>query len=368
MRSSSIRRFGVKAAAAACAVALVPVAAAGTAAAQNNSGTINYDKATADQPVKRTTVPIAGLNAEIFSIWSPAMQAEVPNIVQPPANGSADAPVLYLVNGAGGGEDSATWQAQSDVKDFMKGKDAWTVTPVGGAFSYYTDWQKPDPNVQTKYASSTKPMKFETYLTKELPQAFEKGTVGMQRGRSLTAISMTATSVISLAEKNPGLYTSIGGFSGCAETSTPIGHEAINIVTGMRGGANLDNMWGPFPGQGWIDNDPVVNAGKFIAQRDQGILPKMKITTGNGLPGEHENLNNWRLQNSVPALANQAIVGGAIEAATNYCTGNLARRFNELGIPADFNFRPNGTHSWGYWQDDLHQAWPMINTWSYAGK
>ena len=372
MRSSSIRRFGVKAAAAACAVALVPVAAAGTAAAQNNSGTINYEKATADQPIKSTPVNVAGLNAQIVSIWSPSMEAEVPNIVQPPAHlqgeAAANAPVLYLVNGAGGGEDSATWQAQSDVKTFMADKDVWTVTPVGGAFSYYTDWQKPDPNVQTKYASSTKPMKFETYLTQELPQTFEKGSAGTNRPRSLTAISMTATSVVSLAEKHPGFYTSIGGFSGCAETSTPIGHEAINIVTGMRGGANLDNMWGPFPGQGWTDNDPVVNADKFVAQRDQGILPKMKITTGNGLPGEHENLNNWRLQNSVPALANQAIVGGAIEAATNYCTGNLARRFNQLGIPAQFDFRANGTHSWGYWQDDLHKAWDMINTWSYDGK
>src|SRR5699024_507370 len=89
-------------------------------------------------------------------------------------------------------------------------------------------------------------------------------------------------------------------------------------------------------------------------------LPDMYISTGNGLPGPHENLANPRLNNSVPALANQAIVGGVIEAATQYCTANLARRFGDLGIPAHFDFAPNGTHSWGYWQDDLHQSWPML--------
>ena len=145
-------------------------------------------------------------------------------------------------------------------------------------------------------------------------------------------------------------------------TGTPF----INIVTGLRGGANLENMWGQFPGEAefgtnsWFDNDPVWGATRFVEQRDNGTLPDMWITTGNGLPGPHENLGNERLQESSAALANQAIVGGVIEAATQYCTANLARRFGELGIPAHFDFAPAGTHSWGYWEDDLKQSWPMM--------
>lgn len=366
MRSVKSRRFGTKLAAAAFATAMVPVVATGTAQAQ--SGSIQYDKATAENQVAETELPDGRL---IVSIWSDKMQAEVPNIVQRPADGNLQAPVLYLVNGAGGGEDSATWQAQSDVKEFMGDKNAWTVTPIGGAFSYYTDWQKPDPNVQTKYASDTHPMAFESYLAEDLPRLFESdsrygGNTGDDRGRSLAAISMTATSVLTIAQKHPGVFDGIGSYSGCAETSTPIGHEFINIVTGLRGGANLDNMWGPFPGEpvagnnGWFDNDPVWGAWRFEQQIADGTLPDMYISTGNGLPGPHENLANPRLNNSVPALANQAIVGGVIEAATQYCTANLARRFGDLGIPAHFDFAPNGTHSWGYWQDDLHQSWPML--------
>ena len=367
----SVKRFGTKVGAAAVAAAMVPVVATGTAQAQQRSGTINYTKATADKKVEETRLDDGRL---IVSVWSDAMQQEVPNIVQEPLLGlegdfDANAPVLYLVNGAGGGEDSATWQAQSDVKSFMGDKNAWTVTPIGGAFSYYTDWQKPDPNVQTRYASDTHPMKFETYLAHELPNLFEEaygGSTGGERKRALAAISMTATSVLTIAQKHPGRFQAIGSYSGCAETSTPVGHEFINIVTGMRGGADLENMWGPFPGvpedksNSWFDNDPVWGAWRFQEQMANNTLPAMFISTGNGLPGPHENLANERLNNSVPALANQAIVGGVIEAATQYCTANLARRFGELGIPAHFDFAPNGTHSWGYWEDDLKQSWPMI--------
>ncbi|MCT1711699.1 esterase family protein [Dietzia cinnamea] len=361
----SVKRFGTKVAAAALAAAMVPVVATGTAQAQG--GTIQYTKATAGNKVVETKLPDGRL---IVSVWSDKMAVEVPNIVQPPRDGNLRAPVLYLVNGAGGGEDSATWQAQSDVKQFMSDKDAWTVTPIGGAFSYYTDWQKHDPNVQTRFARDTKrPMAFETYLAKELPDLFEShygGNTGDARGRGLAAISMTATSVLTIAQKHPGRFDAIGSYSGCAETSTPIGHEFINIVTGMRGGADLNNMWGPFPGEpragtnSWFDNDPVWGAWRFKEQMDRGQLPAMFISTGNGLPGPHESLENWRLRNSIPALANQAIVGGVIEAATQYCTANLARRFGELGIPAHFDFAPNGTHSWGYWEDDLKQSWPMM--------
>lgn len=358
MRSVKSGRLGTKVAAAAIAAAMVPAVATGTAQAQG--GNIQYTKATAQNKVVETQLPDGRL---IVSVWSDKMAIEVPNIVQRPRDGNAGAPVLYLVNGAGGGEDSATWQAQSDVRAFMSDKDVWTVTPIGGAFSYYTDWQRHDPNVQTRYARETnRPMAFETYLAQELPTLFEGRYGGNypNRKRSLAAISMTATSVLTIAQNHPGRFQAIGSYSGCAETSTPIGYQFINIVTGMRGGANLDNMWGPYPGPGWVANDPVAQAHKFVAQRDNGTLPAMFISTGNGLPGPHESLENWRLRNSIPALANQAIVGGIIEAATQYCTANLARRFGELQIPAQFDFAPNGTHSWGYWEDDLKQSWPMM--------
>jgi S-formylglutathione hydrolase FrmB len=59
-------------------------------------------------------------------------------------------------------------------------------------------------------------------------------------------------------------------------------------------------------------------------------------------------------------LQDQIAVGGAIEAATNVCTHRLAERLQQLNIPATFDFRNNGTHSWGYWEDDLRASWPQL--------
>ncbi|MCP2276392.1 hypothetical protein [Nocardia amikacinitolerans] len=53
-------------------------------------------------------------------------------------------------------------------------------------------------------------------------------------------------------------------------------------------------------------------------------------------------------------------IGSVIEAGVNWSTRNLDKRLNQLGIPATFAYRDTGTHSWGYWQDDLESSWPTL--------
>ncbi|MFC4604805.1 alpha/beta hydrolase [Rhodococcus kronopolitis] len=274
-------------------------------------------------------------------VWSAAMNRTIPLKLQRPADQSKPAPTLYLLNGAGGGEDSATWQRRTDIADFFKDKEVNVVTPVGGAFSYYTDWQKPDPKLGNN--------KWTTFLTQELPPLIDAGlkTNGVN---ALAGISMAGTSVLNLAIAAPTLYKSVGAYSGCAETSTPAGRAYIDMVVDSRGGGDTTNMWGDKNDPMWVENDPVAQAEKL-----RGV--KMWISTGNGLPGPHDTLE---ATGGVSGLANQAIVGGVIEGATLLCTSNLARRLADLKIPAVVDFRPNGTHSWGYWQDDLHKSWPML--------
>ncbi|MEV3975254.1 alpha/beta hydrolase family protein, partial [Streptomyces sp. NPDC050698] len=243
-----------------------------------------------------------------IKVYSPSMGRDIPLEVILPADGSEPRPTLYLLNGAGGGEDRATWQRQTDVNEFFADKNVNVVTPLEGAFSYYTDWVNDDPSLGRQ--------KWQTFLTQELPPVIdaEFNTNGVQ---SISAISMTATSVLNLAIAAPGLYKGVGAYSGCAETSTPVGQSSIELVVGMRGDADVTNMWGPLDGQGWIDNDPVVNAEKLRGT-------ELFISTGSGLPGPHDTLNNEAINGQVGTLANQVIVGGVIEAAVNYCTHNLA--------------------------------------------
>lgn len=115
----------------------------------------------------------------------------------------------------------------------------------------------------------------------------------------------------------------------------------------------MRNMWGPLDGPGWRANDPYLNAHKLRGT-------KVYITTGNGLPGEHENLDAPDVQGSPYQLGNQIIVGGLIEAVVNSCTRDMIGALRQNRVETVAYERPNGTHSWGYWQDDLKRTWPMI--------
>ncbi|OLT42325.1 esterase [Gordonia sp. CNJ-863] len=277
-------------------------------------------------------------------VHSAAMDRSVAVTVLTPRDRSRPAPVLYLLNGAGGGEDSATWDARTTYKKYFADKNAYVVTPIGGAFSYYTDWQRDDPVLGRN--------KWQTFLTEELPPIIDEEfpTTG---ANAIAGISMAGTSVLNLAIAAPGLYRSVAAFSGCARTSDPAGQQYIRMVVEDRGGANMVNMWGPLSGPGWRANDPYLNAEKLRGT-------KVYMTSGTGLPGSHEQLGDPSIDGSAFDLVNQAVVGGGIEVAIDICTRQMVQRMRALGLPVQVNLRPTGTHSWGYWQDDLYATWPKL--------
>ena len=51
------------------------------------------------------------------------------------------------------------------------------------------------------------------------------------------------------------------------------------------------------------------------------------------------------------------MVGGVLEGGSLYCTQNLAQRLRTLKIPATVDLEPAGSHSWLYWQSQLHRSW-----------
>lgn len=349
MKQRALVRRTLGAVAAAAFAAGVVTVTAPVASAQTAEATV----------VKVTPNPSNDRRQELV-VHSPSMDRDIPLQVLLPRNRAVPQPTLYLLNGAGGGEDAANWFKQSDAVDFFADKDVNVIVPMKGAFSYYTDWQQDDPVIGRN--------KWTTFLTKELPPLIDK-QLNTNHVQALAGISMAGTSVLSLAESAPGLYRSVAGYSGCAETSSFLGQKYVEIVVGARGGTQVENMWGPVGGPGWVANDPVVNAEKLRGT-------EIYMSTGTGLPGRHEALDLSGLQpgndsdtianNTLTVLregittGNQVIVGGIIEAAVDNCTHNLAYRLKDLNIPAVFDFEPTGTHSWGYWQDQLHKSWPWI--------
>jgi S-formylglutathione hydrolase FrmB len=274
-------------------------------------------------------------------VYSASMDRDIPLSVILPNDRSAPRPTLYLLNGAGGGEDAATWLARTDVVDFFADKNVNVVIPNAGAFSYYTDWQKDDPELGRN--------KWSTFLGQELPPIID-AALGTTGRNAIAGISSSGTSVLNLAIEHQGLYQAVGSYSGCATTASELGQAYIRITVELRGGGDATNMWGPYDGPGWRANDPIINAEGLRGQT-------LYVSNATGLPGPYDSL---AYVSDPTKLVDQIVLGGGIEAATGICTALLADRLNALKIPATFDIPPVGTHSWGYWQDQLHRSWPKL--------
>lgn len=318
------------------------VGAAGTGDPIVDTKTLFPAPATADGSMI-TASRVDGRNLTML-VYSAAMDTNVTVRVQRPADASVPRPVLYLVNGAGGGTDSATWWANTDVGDFLGGKDVNVVMPIGGAWTYYTDWKQDDPVLGRN--------KWRTFFLDELPPLVD-AALGTNGVNAIAANSMTATAILQMAEARPGFYRAVAGYSGCAQIADPIGKQFTELVVETYGGGDVRNMYGPDDDPLWAANDPVLHAEAL-----RGTL--LFMSSGNGLPGRHDTLDGAYALPGPAGLANQIVVGGVIEAATNYCTRNLQTRLAELRIPATFDFAPAGTHSWGYWRDTFYTSWPLL--------
>ena len=266
---------------------------------------------------------------------SPAMGRTVQVQVLHP-KGNAKRPTFYLLDGVESGNDESTWTKKTDVERFFQNKNVNVVLPVGGTGSFYTDWQRPDPVLGLN--------KWETFLTKELPSVLDRQFDG-SGVNSIGGVSMGGQSALSLITRHPDLYRGVAAYSACPSSSDPNARQGIRATVASRGG-DPNNMWGPDDNRDWVDHDPSTNAEKL---RGKSIF----LDVGNGMPGPYELLPTTDTGMAV-------IQGGPLEAAARTCSQQFRDRLTDLKIPATYNFRPFGTHSWPYWQDALHVSWPTI--------
>lgn len=172
-------------------------------------------------------------NSDMY-VYSPSMGRNIPLQVIEPADTSVPRPTLYLLNGAGGGEDGANWLNQTKILDFLADKNVNVVIPAEGMFTYYTDWIEEDPVVGVA--------KWQTFLTEELPPVIDDA-LGATGVNAIAGLSMAATSVLSLAIHAPDLYRGVASYSGCAQTSDPLGQAYLRSVIEGMGETDATNMW-----------------------------------------------------------------------------------------------------------------------------
>ncbi|MEU8898594.1 alpha/beta hydrolase family protein [Nocardia sp. NPDC048505] len=284
-----------------------------------------------------------------LTVHSAAMGRPVSVAVLPAADPTRPAPVLYLLNGVDGGTDTprwtdgANWLTKTDAAQYFADKQVTVVVPIGGQGSFYADWRADDPVLGRQL--------WTTFLTGELPPIVDTA-FGGTGANAVAGLSMASGASFRLALAAPGLYRAIGSYSGCIRTSDVRGQAIVDAVVAARRG-NALNLWGPPTDPAWAANDPYLHVEKL---RGTTIY----VSTGTGWPGPLDTLDGPGVGRNPVKLIDQLVIGGVLDAVTKVCTEQLRDRFAELAMPATFDFRASGTHSWGYWQQDLHTSWPLF--------
>ena len=111
-------------------------------------------------------------------------------------------------------------------------------------------------------------------------------------------------------------------------------------VLSAIGVTDPEALWGDPGAQHaiWAAHDPVA-----LAPRLRGTPLFVSVGDGTAGPFDH-----GRVQD------------GGIEASLHPQNVALAERLRRLHIPATIDFYGPGTHSWPYWQRELHRALPLL--------
>ncbi|WMN01896.1 alpha/beta hydrolase [Rhodococcus erythropolis] len=290
-----------------------------------------------------TATPLTGHRSpaeRLEEVFVPSAMGPVKVQIQWASRGGDAA--LYLLDGLRARDDVNGWILETDAARQFVDDDITLVMPVGGESSFYTDWLSP-----SNFNHQAVTYIWETFLTEELPTYL--ATRGVSRtNNAIVGLSMGGSAALSLAAHHRDQFKAAASYSGYLHLSAPAMREAIRVAVFDAGGFNVDAMWGPPWSSGWLRNDPYVFAPSLAG------LP-IYISAASGLPGNRDRPNS---AGSVAKTAGAM----ALEVLSLIQTRAFRIRLDALGIPAQFSFPAVGTHSWGYWQDELAKSRPMLLT------
>lgn len=297
--------------------------------------TVHVGPAASAQPQGAHITGIEHVNErwDKVSVFSPSMNKVVVNDVYKAAKPGA--PTFYLLPGIDGGDDLAgggiapggkSWFGMTDIQGFFADKNVNVVSPLGGPYSWYTNWVA-DPSKQ-----------YQTYMTQELPPLIneEYDTNGKN---GVGGLSSTGGTALDYAVQMPGMYQGVGSYSGFLTPSDNAGQVALTLSSG---GASADAMWGPQGGPLWVAHDPSKNVEKL-----RGVAVYVAASVSGNI-GSVDRL---------PPNFGPNITGGFIERIVADSTRVFADRAAAAGVPVTYVVRPDGSHTWGLFESEMQESW-----------
>ncbi len=238
-------------------------------------------------------------------------------------------PVLWLLAGCCG--DYTAWSTLTDVASLPQLRHTLVVMPEGGNIGWYSNWWNDGAGGAPGW---------ETFHLTELRQILERG-YGAGSHRVVAGLSMGGFGAMSYAARHPGLFRAAASYSGVVHPLYADGGPAnIAEINAGYGVTDTGLLWGDPVAQRriWAAHDPYTLAGRLRH------IPVF-LSCGNGQPGP--------LDKAGTGVSAFEVLFSAENAA-------LAPRLRAAGVRLTTDFYGPGTHSWPYWQRELHRSLPML--------
>ncbi|MEU6387792.1 alpha/beta hydrolase family protein [Streptomyces sp. NPDC046939] len=237
-------------------------------------------------------------------------------------------PTLWLLHGCCG--DYTSWTSRTDVAGIKSLRNVLVVMPEAGWNGWYSDWWN--------YGQGGAPA-WETFHTKELRRLLESDW-GAGGRRVVAGLSMGGQGALMYAARHPGMFRAAAAYSGSAHPL--LNDESVHRIMAFFAGQGDDprKVWGDPVAQRavWAAHDP------YHLARHLTRLP-VYLSCGDGTAGPLD-----------PPGATDAL-----EADFNRQNHALADALNRLGARRlTTHFYGPGTHTWAYWQRELHASLPML--------
>ncbi|GAB3921426.1 alpha/beta hydrolase family protein [Kribbella albertanoniae] len=244
-----------------------------------------------------------------------------------PADRRQHWPTFWLLAGCCG--DYTAWSG-TDIAKIDSLRKVLVVMPEAGWNGWYSNWWN--------HGAGGDPA-WETFHTVELRHLLEKGW-GASSNRVVAGLSMGGQGALLYAARHPGMFRAAAAYSGSAHPL--LNTESVNRIMGFFGGQGGDplRVWGDPVAQRhiWAAHDPY-----YLAHRLKSL--PVYLSCGDGTAGPLD----------PPGKTD------ALEADFNRQNHALAAALTRAGAKhLTTNFYGPGTHTWAYWQRELHTSLPIL--------